>query len=69
MAASDYFEFVADQLASEQLLGFVKHRPQGLVQMSSVIREADHADLSTLPSVLVVQLGYRDVETRPQPIL
>jgi hypothetical protein len=62
------FQVVVDQVASQQVLGFRKNRLQRMLEMRGIIREANDANLGTLPSILVVELGDGHVEPRSQTV-
>src|SRR2546427_2892870 len=66
---SEQFEVVVDEVAAEQIFGFLKNGLERLLQVGGIVRKADDADLSALPGVLVIQFRHSHVETRPKAVL
>jgi hypothetical protein len=60
---------MVDQVTAQHIFGLGEDGLQGLLEVRGIIRQADDADLGTLPGVLVIEFGDGDVETRAEAVL
>ena len=60
---------MVDQNRAENALGFGQDMLQGFFDVLFGVGKRDYADSGTLPDVVKVQLGDRDIELVAQPVL
>ena len=65
---SQHFQVVVDEVSSQQILGLRENGLKRLLEVRGVIRKTNDADLSALPSVLVIEFGDGHVEPRAKAV-
>jgi len=67
--SSKYFDVVIQEAYFRHTANHVQHMIQRLVQVGFIIAHSRHSQRRLLPEIVVIDLGHRDIELIPYPVL